>query len=244
MLLGDGKARNVACIIWLEELQALKLGYWDLAGYLQSLAVPIVISPLHDRDRYTPEDVRKWLRRNPDVYDEETGEIAPENVDRVPKVNDAKKAHIHVMVRAAGPKCAADFSALFEDLGLNIASHRWEKVEHVESMIRYFAHLDQPDKARYSAFDVLGFGGIDLSCLLKTDVNSKVKVLCEVQELVLKNGIKYFHELSHMAFKTKDLDYINCVTGRSGYWIGYFNSVNNKEIAAHKKRKEVAENNA
>ena len=241
MLLHPNSARNHACITWLEELERLGLTYYDFLGFVEGLNMPAAVSPLHDRDKYTPEDVRKWLKRHEeDVYDPDTGEIAPEWVDKVPKVGDPKKPHIHVMLRHSGNRSAAYSSKLFAQIGLEMNVYRWEKVEHVESMLRYFAHLDQPDKAEYSAFDVVGFGGIDLSCLVKSDNNSKLKVLCELQTYVDDNKVQSYHVLCRHAFATRDLDYINCVTGRASYWTGYFGSMRQDRMDRAAKEKEQA----
>lgn len=248
MQLGNGKARNVAIIIWKEELDKLGKSYYDYLAFLEGLALLAVASPLHDKDRYTAEDVRKWVKRKENelgveaLYNSETGELLPVWSNIVPKVGDRKKAHIHTLIRVPGPRSAQYFCDLFADFGFEIGRWRWEKVEHVDSMIRYFAHLDQPDKAEYSAFDIVGFGGIDLSCLVRNDTNSKLKVLCEVQEQCIKKKINSYHVLCKWAFASRDLDYINCVTGRASYWVGYFNSIARDEArkAAARKAAEKA----
>lgn len=243
MQLGTGKARNVAVIIWVEELEKLGKTYYDYQAFLEGLALPSVVSPLHDRDKYTAEDVRKWMKRKENelgteaLYNSETGELLPVWSEVVPQVGDSKKAHIHTLLRVPGPRSSQYFTDMFADFGLDIGLWRWEKVEHVESMIRYFAHLDQPDKAEYSAFDVTGFGGIDLSCLVRSDSNGKLKILCEVQDYCISHNVKAYHVLCNWAFATRDLDYINCVTGRASYWVGYFNSIA-REDAKRKAREK------
>lgn len=241
MLLEGEKARNVTTIVWLEDLQKLGYGYYDFAGYLQALQMECCISPLHDRDMYTPEDVRAWLKRNPDVYDPETGDIAPENVDRVPKVGDPKKSHIHLMLRSKGARTGKWWSSVFEEFGLTIRENSWAVVGNVDSTIRYMAHLDNHEKAQYDALDVLGFGGIDLSPLVTTTGSEKLRILVDLQEYVLANGIKTYRSLVNYAFGTHNVDYIACVTGRASYWTGYFNSWRTEEqdAAARKKAEEM-----
>lgn len=248
MLLGNGKARNVAIIVWLEELERLGKSYYDFLGFLQGLNIQCVASPLHDRDKYTAEDVRKWVKRKESevgadkLYDSESGELMPEWEKVAPKVGDSKKVHIHVMCKFAGVRTAEYLSTLFADFGLEIGQWRWEKVEHVESMMRYFAHLDQPDKAEYSPFDVVGFGGIDMSCLVRTDTNSRLKTLVEVQGYIKDRNVKNYHTLCDWAFGLRDLEVINCVTGRASYFTGYFKSKHDAEMArmAAKKAAEKA----
>lgn len=246
MQLGDGKARNVTYIQWVEDLEKIGKSYYDFCGFIEGLAVPAVVSPVHDRDTYTAEDVRKWVRRKENqlgvesLYDTETGELLPVWADVVPKVGDKKKAHIHVMFLEKGVRTADFFCERMAEFGLDIGKWRWEKVEHPDAMKRYFAHLDQPDKAEYSMFDVLGFGGVDLSCLVRQDTNSKLKVLYEVQDYVRRHNIRDFHVLADWAHSTRDLDYVNCVSGRASYWVGYFSSKHNADRRAKEKKDKEA----
>ncbi len=239
-LVGD-KARNVAVLCWIEDLEHIGMGYGDLLAVLDGMHIECVVSPLHDRDSYTPEDVRKWCRAH---IDPDTGDVAEDAVVRIPKVGAAKKAHVHIMLRFKGARTASYCEQLMADAFGHalpcFRAQKWEKVEHVESMMRYFAHLDQPDKAEYSAFDVVGLGGVDLSCLVKNDVNSKLKTLCDVQAFVQKKGIKSYAVLVRWAFNGKNLDYINCVTGRASYFAAYFNACRQDlaDKAAAKKAKQ------
>lgn len=245
MQLGTGKARNVTVIIWLEELEKVGSNYWGFVGFLQGLNIQAVVSPLHDSDAYTAEDVRKWVKRKESevgiekMYDAETGELLPIWSDVMPKVGDAKKAHVHVLLKFAGVRTAEYLSGLFADFGLEIGVWRWQKVEHLEAMIRYFAHMDQPDKHEYAPMDIIGFGGIDLSCVTHQDANSRIRTLMRVQKHIEDHKIRSYHVLSSWAFATRDSDVISCVCGRSSHFIGYFRSVRDDELA--KKAREEAE---
>lgn len=248
-LLGNGKARNVTVIVWLEELEKLGKDYWDLVSFLQGLHIECVISPLHDKDTYTAEDVRKWVKRKESevgiekLYDAETGELLPNWSDVAPKVGDLKKAHVHVFFKFAGVRTAEFLSDMMSDFGLEIGLWRWLKVNSPTSIIRYFAHMDDPDKYQYSPMDIIPFGGIDVSCVLKQDSSSRLRTLLEVQRHIDEHEIKSYHVLSKWAFSTGTPDIVACVTGRSSHFIGYFRSIRDEEMAKKAEEKEAQAQN-
>lgn len=232
------KARNIALIVWLEELENAERTYGDLLAFLDGLKVPCVCSPLHDKDVYTSEDVRKWYRRH---IDPDTGEPTAEDAARMPRVGDSKKHHVHIMIRFSGPRTPSYCSKLFSDF-LLVPEHRWEKVESPDSMLRYFAHLDTPDKPTYNALSVVGFGGIDMSALLKTDSNTRIQVLMDLMARVQELHIHSYAVLVRWVMETGDMEYINCVCGRASYWTGYFRSLADDKAAENARRKRESEN--
>lgn len=57
-------ARNVAFLIWEKELTEQGKTYGDLLQFAESLNVPIAVSPWHNQDRYTAQDVSNWVDRH------------------------------------------------------------------------------------------------------------------------------------------------------------------------------------
>ena len=215
------KVRNVVCLIYLEDLEKVGKTYFDLLGYLDHIHVVAVCSPLHDRDTFSPEDVRDWCLRH---IDSETGDLDTHYLDSAPYVGKAKKPHVHVGIMLPSQKNAQQFSELMAGL-LPIRPSMWEKMEDKRGFIRYLAHLDSPQKAQYSAFDIHGFGGVDLSCLLKTDEHEKVKIVTELHKFGKERKVQYFHQFVDDVFASGDMDYINCILGRGSFFAGYYNSI-------------------
>lgn len=246
LLLGNGKARNVTVIIWMEELEKIYKTYWDFVAFMQGLNVQAAISPVHDEDTYTAEDVRKWVKRKEKeegtdkLYDAETGELLPiwENV--VPKVGDKKKAHVHVVFKFAGVRTGQYLSELMEDFGLEIGRWRWQKVESLDALIRYLVHMDDPDKAQYSPMMIIGCGGIDLSALTQTNTEIRIRTLMTVQKHIEEHKITSYHVLCKWAFATGSTDIVSCVCGRASHFIGYFRSIRDEKAARKAKEKEAA----
>lgn len=227
-------ARNVTAIYWLEDLERAGKTYGELLEYLDGLHIECVVSPIHNRDTYTSEDVRKWCKRHEDDI---TGDVASEFENRIPKIGDQKKAHIHLAFKLPGRKRVEWFCDLMKDF-YPLKSWQMEVIDNWDSMIRYFAHMDSPEKAVYSRYDIHGFGGVNLDMLTKVSNESKLLKVMEVQQYVMENKTRYFHKLCDHYLKNGDIDAYNVLTSRSGYFIGYLRSV--RQEWADKKE---AENN-
>lgn len=221
-------ARNVGTVYFIEELERAGKTYWDFLEYCDGLKCPIVVSPVHDSDEYTPEDVRQWLDRHSDKdhYSYITDDM--EELEKVaPHVGDRKKAHVHFALKMDGRRNGKWYSGLFEEF-VPIPSTRWQRVLNWDSYIRYFAHMDSPDKYQYSSMAIQGFGGVDLSCLAQVDRVTSLKVLNFVKKYMYESQIKYYHQLDRWAYQTGDADIQRCVSGRASYFASLFASMRNE----------------
>lgn len=81
----------------------------------------------------------------------------------LPCVGDTKKPHYHFQVDLAYPMPRRQFIAL---LGLpEDYMYYWEPVGKWDSLLRYYAHLDNPEKFQYDKEAIVSFGGFDKSPL-------------------------------------------------------------------------------
>lgn len=205
------KVYNFLCLVYLEDLEAYGATYGDLLAYLDSLHVKCAVSPVHDRDFFTADDVWSWCERH---VDPETGDLDMKYVDRAPYVGKHKKPHVHLLFKMTRQQSAQEMTELMSGL-LEIRPSIWEKCMDPVGSLRYFAHLDSPDKASYSAYDIHGFGGIKLDALVLDDSKSKMHALTdEVAELIDKNGVRYFYQLVRLARDTGDAELLACVFGK------------------------------
>lgn len=229
-------ARNVTCVYFVEELEKYGKTYWDFLEYCDSLHFPVVVSPIHDEDEYTAQDVRDWINRHSDKhhYSYITSDL--EELEKVaPKVGDKKKAHIHFAIKLDGRHNGAFFSEQFEGF-IPIPDTRWQRVISWDGTCRYFAHMDSPDKYQYSSMDIQAFGGADLSMLVNQDKVNRTKTLMFIKKEMYDHGFKYFHELDKWAYSTGDVDVINMVAGRSSYFASIFASVRHQRQDKRQER--------
>lgn len=230
------KVRNVIGLVYIEDLETWGVSYGDLLAYLDHLHVKAVVSPIHDRDHFTGQDVRDWCERH---LDPETGDLDTHYLDRAPYVGKSKKPHCHVGILLKYQKTAAEFSELFSGL-CYIRPTIWEQMLDYEGFVRYLAHLDSPQKARYDPLGIHGFGGADLSPLLKEDKEQRVATTSQVWQLVRDNDIRYFHRLVDAAFASSDLDLKAAVMGNASLWASYMSSKGAERKARERKRAEKA----
>ncbi len=123
----------------------------DWLGRIQDLHVPGCVSPLHDRDVYTlPSDSHQ--------------------------VGELKKPHWHCLLSFQGVKTVKQILTALEFLGVCHV----EVVHNMSAMVRYFAHLDNQEKAQYDASKIVGFCGFDVSkylysgCTLYNEVSNMI----------------------------------------------------------------------
>lgn len=232
------KVRRVIALVYLEDLEKRGKTYWDLIGYLDHLHLKAVVSPIHDRDTFTADDVLDWCTRH---IDPETGDLDTHYLDNAPYVGKPKKPHCHIGILMTSQKDAYQWSELMEGC-VHIRPTMWDQMLDYAGFVRYCAHLDSPEKAKYSPFEVHSLGGADLSDLLKDDKMEKIATLTEVMHLSMTQDFKYFHQVADAAFKSQDIDQINCVVGRSSFFIGYYSSKRQKRLDDAEAKKKQEEN--
>lgn len=230
------KVRNVIGLIYIEDLEAVGKTYGDLLAYLDSKHCRAVVSPVHDRDTFTRQDVFDWCERH---IDPETGDLDEHYIDSAPYVGKPKKKHVHVGILSKSQRNASEWSAYMSGL-LKLRPSVWEKMEDFDGFTRYCAHLDSPDKAQYSAFDIVGIAGVDLSCLLKTDEHERISNFTELMSIVQERGFKSFHSFANYCIQSGSIDMISALRGNSGLLAAYFTSMRYERIdkAAAKRAKE------
>lgn len=208
------KAKNVTCIMYLEDWGKT---YGELLEFLSDWPYKCACSPVHDKDKYSGYQAQKWIADHM-----VNGELPQEVIDAgIPKEGQLKKPHVHVMVIGSGPRYA-DFWA--QEFARFHEVNYFEAVRDPDKLLRYFAHMDNPEKAQYSCLDIHGFGGMDLGALMSNDDTSKLQTLIEVMEYVFECNIMHYNKLVRYAFSTGDLDWIACVSGRASFFVNFFKS--------------------
>lgn len=227
------KARNVMGIFYPSSEKT----YGAFLEFLEELHVPAACSPVHDKDEYTPGDVQKWIKRHTDS----DGNIDMEAIEKgMPKVGQCKKPHVHFMICANGPQTPQWF---YDRISEFFDISYIEKVNSVSAMLRYFAHLDSPMKHQYSALEVHGFGGFDLSPLLKQKAVTSIETLLDVMDFIAREKITRYNQLVKWSMTTGDMDTIACVTGRASYFSAYFRAEFEEKEAKRKREEALSKQN-
>lgn len=242
------KIRTWGYLFWVEDMERNGRSYGDLLGFLEGMHVKCVCSPIHDRDRYTKEDVEGWLMRHSDP---ETHKVSEDDLKRVPEVGSNKKPHVHIYGQSAGPTTPMALAQIlrgfyfmnWDEAERLISPKRFVKVPDIGRIIRYCAHMDAPEKAQYDPMTIHGFGNIDMSALLEERAGNKVAVRREINEHIRKSGTKSFNALDKWAYGTGDIDIINHVAGQHAYWCAIFNSMRQERQDKANAQRNMSQNN-
>lgn len=101
-----------------------------------------------------------------------------------------KKPHWHVVLVFDGKKSYKQILSITQ----SINATNPQKVHNLQGLMRYFIHLDNPEKAQYDIKDIHAVGiNAELEILGQGDFNKKLK--SEVFELIRSNDIREYCEL-------------------------------------------------
>lgn len=136
------------------------------AGYVKGRDWTFIVYP-----ESVPENWREIL----DLSHLEWVESPLHDKDRNPN-GTLKKPHWHVLVRFSGPVTTKAVSTLIEPLNTPIP----QKVGSAKGMVRYMAHLDNPEKYQYSVNDIKSHNGADIADFFKLSTSQN---LCEMKDI-------------------------------------------------------------
>ena len=98
---------------------------------------------------------------------------------------EKKKAHYHIMIMFDGNKSYEQIKEITDSFNASIP----QKVLSVRGQVRYFCHLDNPEKYQYSEKDIITYGGIDTSELLKKSASYRYNTISDIYDFVKKQEI-------------------------------------------------------
>lgn len=129
------------------------------------------------------------------------------NPDKTPK-----KPHWHVMLSFKGMK---SYKQVLEIAKGTIHGTIPEVLRgDGTGMARYFLHLDNPEKHRYSEADLRSIGDVDIAQLLKPSITDRQTVLDQIFDYIITHNISNFNVLYGCAKRLKKTQWLTvmCTT--------------------------------
>lgn len=119
-----------------------------------------------------------------------------------------KKPHWHILIHHQGKVGYNQVKAIADSI--NGASPQY--VQNVTGMIRYFAHLDNPEKAQYDKAKIIGHG-FDVTKYLESEADID-KLMLEITNFVRENHITEYADLCYLTIDLHDEhpDWFKCVS--------------------------------
>jgi len=123
-----------------------------------------------------------------------------------------KKAHWHVLFLFGSMKTYDQVVDITKDIG----STKPIKVSNVRGMVRYFAHLDNPEKKQYNANEIVTHCGADVLRHLVDEKESRRRVVREMRHWVHENECLDFATLFDYACDEEE-EWFDCLITNGTY---------------------------
>lgn len=142
----------------------------DWQGVLDELHIRWVEGPLHDQDT---------------------------NADGSPK-----KPHVHTLLIFENVKTSEQVSELLKEAfgesesGSIVGVAAPQKATDRSAIVRYMAHMDNPEKAQYDPADIAGHNGADPAEILRYSATEKREMVVAMEEFIEQNNITELADFS------------------------------------------------
>ena len=131
---------------------------------------------------------------------------------------DQKKPHWHILVLFEGKKSYEQVRELTDKLHATIP----QKTASAKGLVRYMAHLDNPEKFQYDKGAIIGHGGVDVAEYLKPTSSSRYQLIGEMMDYVREQNITELEDLAYYARTERFDDWFPLLCDSSAYIMGEF----------------------
>ena len=129
-----------------------------------------------------------------------------------------KKPHWHVLLMFGGVKSYDQVCEFIKPLNGPVP----QRCHNAKAMVRYFAHLDNPDKFQYSINDIIPHGGVEIADLLKPSASERYTMIKDMCEYVREHNIIEFHALMDYAMVEHFDDWFPALCDNSAYVVNQY----------------------
>lgn len=137
-----------------------------------------------------------------------------------------KKAHWHVLLMFGGVKSYDQVVEFCKPLNCPIP----QRCHNAKAMVRYFAHLDNPDKYQYSINDILPHGGVEIADLLRPSSSERYTIIKEMCEYIGDNNVTEFFELMDYAMDQRYDTWFPLLCDNSAYIVNQYIKSNRERV--------------
>lgn len=126
---------------------------------------------------------------------------------------EVKKPHWHIVLNFDSVKSIDQVKKLIEPLNCTIPI----PLNSIRGMIRYFAHLDNPEKYQYPVDQIIGHGGMDVADLLRLSASARIKIIRDMMRYIRDNDVTSFIEFMEYAAEEHYEDWFVLLCDNSCY---------------------------
>ncbi len=172
----------------------------------------------HDRTRewaaiIYPESAPENWRAILDDYHIEWAESPLHDMDVNETTGEQKKPHWHIVLSFDGPKSYEQVVEILAPLNGPIP----KKVHSLKGAVRYFSHLDNPEKHQYPTSGIVAHGGFDVAKALQPSSSQRYALIGEMVEFCRDHGITEFQDLMDYAMSEHYEDWFTLLCDNSAF---------------------------
>lgn len=131
---------------------------------------------------------------------------------------EIKKKHKHIALLFGGVKTYEQVKEITDKLNSPIP----QRCHNVKALVRYMAHLDNPEKAQYSISDVKGHGGVDLSEMLRPSSSERYSIIGDMISYIKKNNVVEFQDIMDYALANEFDTWFPLLCDNSAFVVGQY----------------------
>lgn len=131
---------------------------------------------------------------------------------------EPKKKHKHIALFFGGVKSYEQVKEITDKLNSPIP----QRCHNAKAMVRYMAHMDNPEKAQYSPSDIKAHGGVDLAELLRPSCSERYTIIKEMISYVKTEKITEFQDLMDYASAEHFDDWFPLLCDNSAYIVNQY----------------------
>lgn len=113
-----------------------------------------------------------------------------------------KKPHWHIMLSADGPITEKRINQIIKPLNGPIP----QKVGSSIGMVRYFIHLDNPEKYQYPMDEIKGHNGADVGSYFQLTQTSRLNIMKDIIKFIYDNNVDNFSDFLMYCISEKGND--------------------------------------
>lgn len=113
---------------------------------------------------------------------------------------EIKKAHWHILLSYDGPVNLVAVKKLTDKLN----APNPQKISSSKGLVRYMAHLDNPEKFQYSVSDIKGHNGADIAAYFELTATNKLAIMKEIVRYIYENGVDNYSDFLMFCIENRD----------------------------------------
>lgn len=117
---------------------------------------------------------------------------------------EIKKAHWHILLSSDGPVTLQVVEKIIKPLN----SPTPKKVGSSKGLVRYMAHLDNPEKYQYPVDEIIGHNGADVASYFELSMTNKLSLMKDIVKYIFDEQIDNYADFLMIAIETSD-DWFN-----------------------------------